>query len=257
MKFAVIEGERREARPGLSAKCPACGDAMIAKCGPHVVWHWAHRRRRTCDRWWESETEWHRAWKDQFPEHWQEVIHRSENGEKHIADVKTESGVVLEFQHSLLRRDERESREIFHPKMVWVVNGRRRKRDMAQFSASLRAAIVVNLERKIVSVPSNDGALMRDWEASRVPVYFDFRDRRRTLWRLDPRVRNGMAYLSPVPKTFFLRVHFEGLPFDERCTEAVECAAADKLMQQAQFRPLTGFERYMHRRQRQMARRRF
>jgi hypothetical protein len=65
-----------------------------------------------------------------------------------------------------------------------------------------------------------------------------------------------MAYLSPVLKTFFLHIHFEGLPFDERCTEAVECAAADYLMQQApRSRPLTGFERYMDRRQR--ARRRF
>jgi class 3 adenylate cyclase len=51
MKFAVVEGERREAQPGLSGKCPVFGDAMIAKCGNYRVWHWAHRGTRTCDPW--------------------------------------------------------------------------------------------------------------------------------------------------------------------------------------------------------------
>src|SRR5262245_64746908 len=102
MKYALVEGERREAEPGLSGKCPRCGGAMIAKCGPLRlrVWHWAHRTNRTCDHWWESETEWHRAWKNHFPENWQEKIHTSEDGEKHFADVKTESGLVIEFQNS-------------------------------------------------------------------------------------------------------------------------------------------------------------
>jgi hypothetical protein len=113
MKFAVVEGKRREAEPGLSGKCQGCGNAMIAKCGQHRVRHWAHRGTRNCNSWWEPETEWHRAWKNHFPEDWQEVDHQSEGGEKHRADVKTESGVVLEFQHSLLRQDEREARETF------------------------------------------------------------------------------------------------------------------------------------------------
>jgi competence protein CoiA len=200
MKLAVVEGEqRREAQPTLSATCPVCGDAMIAKCGQLRVWHWAHRGTRTCDHWWEPETEWHRAWKNLFPEGCQEIIQTSKDGEKHIADVKTEHGVVLEFQHSSLGRDERESREIFYQNMVWVVNGRRRARDRAQFFASLDAAIVVNREPRIVLVPSN-GALLRDWRSSRVPVYFDFGDgepgdARRVdkpvLWQLSPRSPNG------------------------------------------------------------------
>jgi hypothetical protein len=67
---------------------------MIAKCGQIRVWHWAHRAIRTCDPWWEPETKWHRDWKNQFPEDWQERIHKSEAGERHIADVKTDFGVV-------------------------------------------------------------------------------------------------------------------------------------------------------------------
>lgn len=74
MKFAVVEGERQEAQPGLSGKCPFCGDAMIAKCGQVRDRHWSHRGTRKCDPWWEPETEWHRAWKNQFPRDWQEFM---------------------------------------------------------------------------------------------------------------------------------------------------------------------------------------
>jgi competence protein CoiA len=220
MRFAFVEGECREAQRGLSGKCRFCGDAMIAKCGQLRVWHWSHRVTRTCDPWWEPETEWHRDWKTHFPKAWQEFIHQPEGGEKHIADVKTESGVVLEFQHSHLHREERDARENFYPKMVWIVDGRRRKRDRARFFASLDAGIVVNREPRIVSVLWKEGALLRDWEASRVPVYFDFGDsepgdtpRFETpiLWRLNPCGPNGMAYLSPVQKALFLHVHLEGL----------------------------------------------
>jgi competence protein CoiA len=272
MKFAVVGGERREARPGLLAECPVCGDAMTAKCGEHRVHHWAHRGARICDPWLESETEWHRAWKNHFPKGWQEIIRWSESGEKHIADVKTESGVVLEFQHSFLCPEGRESRESFYQNMVWVVDGLRRRQDRVKFFASLGTPIGVSGKPRIFLVPSNKGALLRDWAASRVPVYFDFGDSEPgdmlrfntpALWRLSPRSANGTAYLSPVPKRFFLRVHREGRSFEREWTEtvnrvaaAIERAVADCLKQQAPWsRPLIGFERYMARRQ--LERRRF
>ena len=115
MKFADIECQRREAQPGLSAAtCPSCGAAVIAKYGDHRVWHWAHRGVRVCDPWWEPETEWHRAWKNEFPADWQEAVHFAQSGEKHVADVKTQSGMVLEFQHSFLKAEERAARESFY-----------------------------------------------------------------------------------------------------------------------------------------------
>jgi hypothetical protein len=220
MKYAVVEGERREAQRGLSGRCPYCDDAMIAKCGEHKVWHWAHHGTRTCDPWWEPETDWHRAWKDQFPRDWQEIIQWSEDGEKHIADVKTESGVVLEFQHSHLPRDERESRETFYQKMVWVVDGLTRKRDRKRFFASLirdfsKRDPIVKAKPLTYSVRSNEGALLRDWVDSRKPVFFDFGDnnelgdtlplgfRMPILWRLDPHSPKGEAHLSPITKTSF------------------------------------------------------
>jgi competence protein CoiA len=144
MEFAVVEGDpRRKAQPGQRAKCPGCSQAMIAKCGEQRIriWHWAHERAGTCDFERESETEWHRAWKNQFPEDWRERI-CSKDGKKHIADVMTESGMVIEFQHSHLEREEREARERFYQKMVWVVNGLRRKRDRALF---LRRSVYIKL----------------------------------------------------------------------------------------------------------------
>jgi competence protein CoiA len=246
MKFAVVEGKRREAQPHLSGKCPRCGDAMTARCGDVRVWHWAHRGTRTCDPWWESETEWHRDWKNQFPEACQEFRY-SKDGEVHIADVKTESGVVLEFQHSHLHRNERESRENFYRRMVWVVDGLRRVRDKAKFIAFIRAATIVRLRPLIYSVTTNEGALLRDWAPSRVPVFFDFGDP--ILWRLSPRSPNGWANLSPVLKTTFLDALLKGQPLKGM-------PAARPFIQQApQSRGATGFQQYMARRQR--ARRRF
>jgi competence protein CoiA len=254
MKFAFVGAERREAEPGLSGKCPACGNALIAKCGDHRIWHWAHKGTRTCDAWWEPETEWHRGWKDHFPRDRQEVIHHSENGEKHIADVKTERGVVIEFQHSFLRREERESRETFYQNMVWVVDGQRRKRDRARLFESIYEAIEVNREPPIRSLQWQEGALLRDWAASRVPVYFDFEDSEgdTRLWRLNPHSPNG-TYLSAVEKTLFLQIHLTGLPFDEmQYTKAVELTAANYYLkrQAARTRPLPDFERHMARRAR-------
>jgi competence protein CoiA len=213
MKFAVVDGERREAQPGLAGKCPVYGHAMIAKCGEHRVHHWAHRGTRTCDPWWEPETKWHRDWKNQFPEDWQEKPHQSDDGEKHIADVKTDFGVVLEFQHSFLRRAEREAREKFYQKMVWVVDGLTRVRDKKRFFASLtRDHSIVNEKPLTYSVRPNEGALLRDWGDSRKPVFFDFGDNNvfdllrfgmPLLWRLHPHSPDGKALLSPVTKTSF------------------------------------------------------
>ncbi len=77
------------------------------------MWHWAHLKSKDCDPRWEPETEWHRWWKNQFPVAWQEIGHTARSGEMHRADVKTESGLVLEFQYSALSEVERASREEF------------------------------------------------------------------------------------------------------------------------------------------------
>lgn len=52
--------------------------------------------------------------KNQFPPEWQEMRHAASNGDVHIADVKTTSGSVLEFQYSATTSEERASREAFY-----------------------------------------------------------------------------------------------------------------------------------------------
>ena len=75
MRLALVDEVRAEPAPNLLGKCCLCGDDMIAKCGQYVRWHWAHKAKITCDPWQESETDWHRYWKDAFPVDCQEVVH--------------------------------------------------------------------------------------------------------------------------------------------------------------------------------------
>jgi competence protein CoiA len=111
MKFALINGIKTEATKGAKAICRFCESELIAKCGEIKINHWAHKDLTKCDHWWESETEWHRTWKGYFHVEWQEVIHMDANGERHIADVKTDEKWVLEFQHSAIKPEERRSRK--------------------------------------------------------------------------------------------------------------------------------------------------
>jgi competence protein CoiA len=123
MKFAHVDHARVAAFPGGAADCCFCRGRMIAKCGDRIAWHWAHCPRPRCDPWWENETDWHRVWKNCFPDAWQEVIHiDAANGERHIADVKTPSGVIIEFQNSPMNSAELTSREAFYKTVLWVVN---------------------------------------------------------------------------------------------------------------------------------------
>lgn len=125
MEIALINGARTHPKPGLAGVCPACGQAVIAKCGSQLIWHWAHKGKRHCDPWWENETEWHRTWKSHFPDHMHEVVLFDElTGEKHIADLRTDRGMVIEIQHSAMPIEELRSREAFYKHMIWIIDGR-------------------------------------------------------------------------------------------------------------------------------------
>jgi hypothetical protein len=123
MQYAVVDGERREAFFSGKALCSMCGSAMLAKCGPCVIHHWAHFGRRNCDPWWENETPWHREWKSRFPQDYREICHVASDGEVHRADIKTPNGIVIEVQHSSMPDAERLSREAFYRNLVWIIDG--------------------------------------------------------------------------------------------------------------------------------------
>lgn len=174
MKFALIDSERREPQPTLAGQCPACSDPVLAKCGTQRVWHWAHKGRLNCDPWWEPETEWHRHWKNLFPISWQETVMRSEaTGERHIADIRTPAGLVMEFQHSAISAAERVSRERFYLNMLWVVDCTRLKSDGPRIDGNLpnwRRMPEGNVE----TINRPESFLPRRWLDCSVPVLFDF-----------------------------------------------------------------------------------
>jgi competence protein CoiA len=122
MQFAIVNGARIEPSPGLKGTCPGCSAPVLAKCGSRNVWHWSHAGKRHCDPWWENETDWHRQWKDRFPAAWREIVHVDGSGERHVADLKTPRGSVIEFQNSPMPPDELRAREAFYGRMLWVIN---------------------------------------------------------------------------------------------------------------------------------------
>lgn len=209
MKFALVNGQRQEAQPSLSGKCPACDQPMVAKCGEVRIWHWAHQGSRSCDPWWENETEWHRAWKGQFPVNWQEVVHPAETGEKHIADVKTDRGWVIEFQHSYLQPEERRSRDAFYPKLIWVVNGTRRKRDKAQLLEAWKEGVPVGTSSLVRRVFSDSCRLLGEWAGSDAPIFFDLGEEQ-VLWWLLAKSTDGRAYVARFPRAQFIEIHCSG-----------------------------------------------
>jgi competence CoiA-like predicted nuclease len=121
--------------PKVSGLCQACRSPTTAKCGKYIVWHWAHKPEALCDHWWETETEWHRGWKNRFPTDWQEIVLISlSTHEKHIADIRTSSGLLLEMQRSNIDSSEVLARESFYQKMVWIVDGCKNDADRYHFS---------------------------------------------------------------------------------------------------------------------------
>lgn len=123
MQLALVNGSRVEAYPTGRGVCPICAREVVAKCGTRVIHHWAHSSRRSCDPWWEPETQWHRDWKNLFPVECREVSHRASDGEIHRADIKTPTGIIIEVQHSMMNDAERTSREQFYGNLIWVVDG--------------------------------------------------------------------------------------------------------------------------------------
>ena len=173
MKYALHNNNRIEPSPKAKATCPCCGSHVVAKCGTKKVWHWAHKSKQMCDHWWENETPWHRDWKNCFPEEWQEVVHFAEDGEKHIADVKTPSGLVIEFQHSAIKPDEIKSREKFYKHMIWIVDGSRLITDTQKLTA-IASNSAFELEKQFAS--KIEKAIPKNWITNSVTVYFDIGD---------------------------------------------------------------------------------
>lgn len=172
MKYAIHIEQRIEPIKGIDAKCPHCGAYVVAKCGNVKLHHWAHKSISLCDNWWESETEWHRTWKNQYPPEWQEYSFQdTQTKERHIADVKTTENIVIEFQHSPITDVELKSRESFYNPMIWVVDATRSKREHNRFIAGIKK--YTKRINEFYEVDSFDEILPTNWRNSSVPVILD------------------------------------------------------------------------------------
>ena len=171
-------GERIRPASRAVGVCPLCGGSVIAVCGNKRIWHWRHSSDVQCP-FSQNETPWHRGWKNQFPEKWQEIIrYDSRTEEKHIADVMTPQGFVLEFQHSPMPEEERISREKFHKTMAWVVDCSESKRDKTRLAKNRLTPLYLfksGIQNCYLTRFVFEKKLFRnEWLNSAVPVVFDY-----------------------------------------------------------------------------------
>jgi hypothetical protein len=208
MKYALVGDVKSAPRPKTCGICIHCGGEMISKCGKVMIWHWAHKTTDMCDPWWENESDWHRSWKDHFPESQKEVTHVDlATGERHIADIKNLFGLVIEFQHSTMSEAERLSREDFYQDMIWVVDGTRGSSDSGYFRMGTAGPIRKNPLLYQIEWWGRS-RLLHFWGASSKRVYLDFGNEGpwiNVIWRLvsfDP--NNAKGIVAPVIKKWFI-----------------------------------------------------
>lgn len=216
MLIALIDNVRFEAKKGLHGICPGCLQPVIAKCGEIKIHHWAHRSKGTCACWWEPETDWHRTWKKYFPVEWQEVyISDPQNMEKHVADIKTSHGFVIEFQHSYINSEKRIAREKFYHDMVWVVDGTRTDSDYFRFFLGNDLRSNRTVHPGIYNITSPRKYFSQLWISSPVPVIFDFlgghvlsktEPNRNILWCLFPDRIEGKAIIAALRREDFINI---------------------------------------------------
>ncbi len=151
------------------------------------------------------------------PDSWQEVRHQADSAEIHIADVKTDQGCVLEFQHSPIKPEERRAQDAFYKKLVWIVDATKRKRDRIKFQNLLKEGVLVYEKTPVLKLRGSLGecALLRDWADNPTPVFFDFGEES-TLWYLLPQASPTIAYVVKFSREYFIQLHRDGMPMAQQ-----------------------------------------
>lgn len=160
-------------------KCELCGREVGARLGDIRVNHWYHLDGRgDCDPWHEPKGEWHRKVQDCFPVARQEyVMRRQIDGTivKHIADIYTKSGYVIEVQMSPLSLSKIAEREAFYERIVWLVSGHNPMTENFHTDNFMREAEFVQGDGfEYLVVPEKSHAINRHWANRPGFVFFDF-----------------------------------------------------------------------------------
>lgn len=154
---------------------------------------------------WEPETSWHRAWKNEFPNEWQEISGKDTTGEMHIADVFVPNGLAIEIQHSPIAKGEVEARTKFYPKICWIVNGARLKKGWTNFQRALSIGFEREMNGIIVhKIFSQDLTLLKQWEKLDALVIFDFHEN--GLWSIEHNNGRGSAYAQRIERRNLLKL---------------------------------------------------
>lgn len=183
MLYALLNNQKIEAKPKLRANCPLCGKEVYSKCGEINIWHWAHLQEKSCDNWYESETAWHKNWKNIFGEEHSEII-ISKDGIKHIADIYTKENIVIELQNSKISKSTIKKRETFYgERMFWIINGENFKNNfklihedrffgVSQGLVHKDSGILIKRDEKLFEWKWSH----KSWEISKRPIFIDFGD---------------------------------------------------------------------------------
>ena len=145
--YAIVNGVRRhisEVARKQHGVCPVCQSELIARKGDVRAEHWWHVNGKRCDAWYQPKGPWHCYWQNMFPKEWQEVVVQKEiKGQevRHVADVKTEKGAILEVQYSPISIEDIAIRELFYGNMLWLVNMRRTRTDLSVLSVLIAPAM--------------------------------------------------------------------------------------------------------------------
>lgn len=202
MNYALVDGKISRPLKGLKGICPHCNRNVSAKCGTIKVHHWAHEKNFVCDPWMDISTQWHKDWQNEFPQEWRERSHTDENGERHIADIKTNSGWVIEFQHSPIEKEEIIARNKFYKNIIWVFDGSRRNKDFKHFKEDLNKSLTLGRYNRLESYRSK---ILHEWVAYDKPVIYDFfYEDNQHLWLILPPNNQSFIYFTEIPKRGFV-----------------------------------------------------
>lgn len=99
-----------------------CGEGhpIVARKGDVRIHHFAHKNKCDC-KYSNGMTDWHSSWQDRVDKKYQE-IRLIKDGKLHIADVLI-NGHIVEFQHSVISKEDVREREAFYSNygtLVWV-----------------------------------------------------------------------------------------------------------------------------------------